>query len=351
VRFILSVTLAAAALVTAAAFAQSAAADGRNPKLSALARYTAFKDATLSQAKQAGTLPLVWDFSPLTATGETVRIHLSRMLYLSTDTTVAQNWADFFDSLVHGQELATLDAYLLTLKEVQNICGPGALACYGGNQIFAPAQDPEFDLSAESVVTHEYGHHVAAHRLNPPWEAIETGAKRWASYENVCLKTRKGVYFPGAEDQDHYFFNPGEGWAESYRVLNERRAGVVEAPWDIVTNQLYPDDTALALLEQDVTSPWTKSSTLTRTGSVSKSANSRSYVVSTPLDGRVKVTLRSSAKAKFRLDILSPSATSLSHRTGRNTSDSTAICGERALKIRVSRVSGGGAFRLAIVRP
>jgi hypothetical protein len=351
VRFILSVTLAAAVTVTAAAFAQSAAADGRNPTLSALSRYVSFPDRTFASAKRAAAIPDTWQFSETTSTGEAVSIHLSKTLYLTPDSIVAQRWADFFGNLIHGPELSTLDAYFLTLKEVQSVCGPGALACYGGNRIFGPAQDPEFDLSAESVVTHEYGHHVAAHRLNPPWEAIETGTKRWASYQSVCAKARKHVYFPGAEDQDHYFFNPGEGFAESYRVLNERRAGLTEAPWAIVTNQLYPDDNALALLEQDVTSPWTKNSALARTGSVSKAAKSRSYVVPTPLDGRISVTLRSSAKAKFRLDILSPSSTSLAHSTGRNTSDSATICGERAVKIRVNRVSGTGAFRLAISRP
>jgi hypothetical protein len=350
VRFILSVTMAAAALVAAAAFAQSASADGRNPTLSALSRYVDFKDTTFTQSKRAG-LPPTWDSAPLTATGESVRIHLSRTLYLSPDTTVAQNWADFFDSLVHGPELATLDAYLLTLREVQSVCGPGALACYGRNRIIAPAQDPEIGLSAESVAAHEYGHHVAAHRLNPPWEAIDTGAKRWASYENVCLKTRKGVYYPGAEDQERYFYNPGEGWAEAYRVLNERQLGLEEAPWDIVTNELYPDDKALALLQQDVTAPWTKTTTLSRKGSVSKSVKSRSFVVSTPLDGRIAVRLTSSAKAKFRLDILSPQAASLGHASGKKASARATVCGDRALRVRVARLSGSGAFKLAISHP
>jgi hypothetical protein len=287
----------------------------------------------------------------VTPTGETVRIHLSKKLYVTPDTVVAQNWANFFDGLVHGPELATLDAYLLTLKEVQGVCGTGALACYGDNQIIAPAQDPEIDLSAESVVTHEYGHHVAAHRVDPPWQAIDYGTKRWASYENICQKTRKHVYYPGAEDADHYFYNPGEGFAETYRVMNERRAGVQEAPWDIVTRALYPDDNALALLQQDVTAPWTKNTRLARSGSVSASAKSRAFVISTPLDGRMSVRLTSSAKATFRLDILSPSSVSLGHGSGKNASASTTICGVRAVRVRVKRVSGSGAFNLAVSRP
>lgn len=348
---ILSVTMVAAALVVAATFAGTAAADGKTPRLSALSRYVAFKDSTLSPAKRAADIPPTWAFSELTATGETVRIHLSKKLFVTPDEATAQQWADFFDSLVHGPELATLDAYLLTLREVQDVCGPGAYACYGRNQIIAPAQDPEFGLAAESVVAHEYGHHVAAHRINRPWEAVDFGTKRWASYENVCSKWQRGLYFPGSEDEEHYFYNPGEGFAEAYRVMNERVLAMQEAPWDIVTNELYPDDKALALLQQDVTTPWTKNTTLTRTGSVSARAKSRAFVISTPLDGRLTVKLSSSAQARFRFDVLSPSAKSLAGKSGKNLTVSTTVCGERALRLRVNRLSGAGAFKLAISRP
>lgn len=349
-RFILSVTAAAAALVAAAAFVSPAAADARHPTLAALTRYTSFPDRTFARAK-ASALPDSWAFSVVAHTGETVRIHLSKRLFASTDTAVAQQWADFFANLLHGPELSTLDAYLATRHEVESECGSGALACYGGNEMIAPAQDPQIDLSSESVVAHEYGHHVAAHRLNPPWDAIDTGTKRWASYQNVCLNTRKKKYFPGAEDRDHYFYNPGEGFAETYRVANERLLSLQEAPWDIVTNDLYPDDNALALLEQDVSAPWTKPTALAQSGSVTAKSSSRSFVISTPLDGSLSVKLRSSAKATFRLDVLSPEAKSLGHNTGKNTSATATICGDRAVRVRVNRVTGSGAFRLAISRP
>jgi hypothetical protein len=353
VRFILSVTLAAAVLAAAAAFAQPAAADGRTPTLSALSRYAPFPETTLGVKRAASISVPTWDFTPSTQTGETVRIHLSQTLFDITDTVIAQGWADFIDRLVHGSELETLDTYLLSLREVQRICGTGALACYGRNEIVAPADDPQFDLSAESVIAHEYGHHVAAHRLNviDRWEAIDLGTKRWASYENVCLKARRGEYFPGAEDRDHYFRNPGEGFAEAYRVLNEQLLGLAAAPWNIVTEQLVPDARALALLQQDVTAPWTKNTTLARSGSVSKRTKSRAFVVSTPLDGRMSVRLTSAAKARFRLDILSPAGNRLGRASGRNISASTTVCGDRALRVRVNRLSGAGAFRLAISRP
>jgi hypothetical protein len=335
--------------VAAAAVAGSASAAAGVPTRSGL---THFRDASFYPSLARTIDPsTVWPFSVVSTTGETVRINLSKKLYPQRDAAVAQQWADFFASLLHGPELASLDAYLLSASEVQRECGPGALACYGRNRIIAPAEDPSFDVSAQSVVAHEYGHHVAAHRLDTPWDAIDYGTKRWASYEKVCSKTRKGLYYPGDETEEHYFYNPGEGFAEAYRVLNERRLSLDEAPWDIVTNELFPDDNALALIEQDVSTPWTKNTALTRTGSVSTSAKSRSFAVPTPLDGRFSVRLSSSAKATFRLDILSPTATRLAQATGRNASASTTVCGQRALKIRVTDVSGAGAFRLTISRP
>ena len=79
---------------------------------------------------------------------------------------MAQRWADFFASLVHGPELASLDAYLLSATEVRSVCGRGALACYGGNEIYAPAEDP--------IVT-ELGHLDLAHLT--PIEALNLLAK------------------------------------------------------------------------------------------------------------------------------------------------------------------------------
>jgi hypothetical protein len=351
VRLLLSVSLAAVALGAAAAGAQSGpGARLDSPRAAEIADWSSFKDSTLVRTSKALTIPPTWPPYELTTTsGEPVSIRVSKSF--ADDRERAQQWANFFGSLIHGSELSSLTAYFMSAGEVQSVCGRGALACYGGNTIIAPAQDPSFDLSAEAVVTHEYGHHVAAHRLNTPWEAIDYGTKRWASYERVCSKARSGQLVPGAEDDADYQLNPGEGFAESYRVLNERRAGLLEPAWDIVTNLLYPNAQALDLIEQDVLSPWTKQSTVTRTGSVKKRSPARSFVVSTPLDGTLRVTLRSSAQARFRLTVLRPSSARLASATGRNASLAARVCGDRALRVRVSRVSGAGAFRLAISKP
>jgi hypothetical protein len=63
----------------------------------------------------------------------------------------------------------------------------------------------------EQALAHEYGHHIARHRLNTPWPAIDWGPKRWASYENVCQNVKSGSMFPGNETEPQYKLNPGEG--------------------------------------------------------------------------------------------------------------------------------------------
>lgn len=346
---LLSVTVAAVVIAATAATSQAGVTRVEAPRLSEMARGTRVPDATLPALARSKLLaiPPTWNYHITLPSGDSVAIYVSRQY--PDDATTAQKWAGFFDSLVHGSELSSLRAYLLTPTEIGSICGRDALACYGGDQLFTPAEDPSVDLSAEAVATHEYGHHVAAHRLNDPWQAIDYGTKRWASYEQVCTKTRKGLLFPGSEDVNHYTLNPGEAFAESYRVLNERRLGLAEPPWSIVTSSLYPDAEALTLLQQDVASPWTGPTTLVRKGSVRKKSRVRNFTVSTPLDGSLKVAFRS--KPRVRIDLFSASRARLAHKAGKSGSVSTTLCGQRAVRVRVRRIKGAGSFRLTISRP
>src|SRR6202011_5176365 len=200
------------------------------------------------------------------------------------DPAVLQRWADFVAGLIHGAEISDLTMYLAPLSEVQQLCGANASACYGESMLVAPSEDLPDGTSAEAVVTHEYGHHVAASRDDAPWAAVDWGTKRWATYEGVCARTHDSQLFPGDEGSN-YQLNPGEAFAESYRVLNERRAGVAEASWRIVDRLLYPDDQALALLEQDVLQPWVPSAPASYTGSLTRAKPSRTLTVGTALDG------------------------------------------------------------------
>jgi hypothetical protein len=160
------------------------------------------------------------------------------------------------------------------------------------------------------------------------------------------------MLFPGAESLPRYQLNPGEAFAETYRVLNERVAGVAEAPWDIVSRQLYPDDPALAALSADITSPWQSSTTSTRTGTLTKTIRSRTYTVTTPLDGTLNVTVRPSAKSRISLQLAGADGTLLARGTGSSTlTATTTVCGQRTLRIRVGELSGAGSFRLVFDRP
>jgi hypothetical protein len=293
-----------------------------------------------------------WGGPYLTPAGEAVTISVSDSY--AQDPARPQQWANFLGSLEHGSELAKLTLILAPLREVQGYCGRNAYACYSPEQqtMVAPGDPPDPTTSVESIVAHEYGHHVATNRTNPPWESVAYGPKRWASYQQVCQQTEAGQYYPGAEDS-HYALNPGEGWAESYRVLNERRLGLLESSWDIVTRAFYPDDGAFAAMEQDITSPWRANTVSTASGKFQRNAKAtRTSTLATTLDGNVAVTLRTPTTLRARLDLLA-GAKSLGTVTtaGAAKAVRTTICGTRSLTARVTRVAGSGRYSLTFSRP
>ena len=158
---------------------------------------------------------------------------------------------------------------------------------------------------------------------------------------------------PGDEGQ-FYELNPGEEFAEDYRVLNERRAGLPESPWEVVTRSLYPDQAALDLLAQDVTTPWAANTTTTYRGVLGRGASGRGFRVGTPLDGEFTATLISTAKAKHSLrlvDLTTGKVLASAPATLRVKSVKVSVCGQRTLQIQVKRVSGAGAFTLTVSKP
>src|SRR3954451_133937 len=294
-----------------------------------------------------------WGGPTAANTGESVNVQFSDSY--PQDPARARHWADLIASLLHGAELKEVIVFLAPFNEVQRICGQGALACYSPQrfQIVASADQVEPEISAESVVMHADGHHVAAASNDTPWLAIDYGTKRWSSYENVCAKARSGQLFPGAEDS-HYQLNPGEAFAETYRVLNERRLGLAESPWYIVTTSLRPDDQALALATQDVTSPWKANTSSTATVGLTNRARVRTVSTATPLDGNLQVSLRGVRNARVSFDLIGSNGARVSHTivSGAVTrSLKTQVCGVRAFAARVTLQRGSGSFRLTISKP
>jgi hypothetical protein len=338
----------------AAAAAQSAPARRlQSPQQAEIARAAqSIPDSALSARALGLLLPgTYWGGAYRTPAGESVTVYAANAY--PVDPATGQRWADFLGSLVHGSELSSIIVFLATNSQIVRVCGQDAVACYSSQEstLVTPGDDPAGNLSAEAVITHEYGHHVAAHRSNAPWRALAYGPKRWASSMQVCAKSRSHVFAPGAEDPVQYDVNPGEGWAETYRLLNERKRGVPDSPWQIVSQALYPTAAALAAAEQDVTSPWEQGVTTTQTAAVTRRTRQRTFTLPTELDGTLQVTLRSSAGTRLALDVFAGSKR-VGHAVGTGTmSRTTTICGRRSYRIRVSAVRGSGTFALTLARP
>ena len=276
--------------------------------------------------------------------GSTVDIEVSDTY--PVDEALPQEWATFLGTLVHGPELSRVHLHLLPSVEVTAECGGEALACYDPTteSIYATPEDQLDEPAAKEVVIHEYGHHVANSLSDAPWLAEDWGTKRWSSYENICSKTVQGLASPGDEG-NNYQQNPGEAFAEAYRVLNLTKQGATSIGWDIVDRSFYPDATALSLLEQDITTPW-KGNTRTHLSGSFGNGVVRTFKVKTSLDGTFVASLKKPTGAKMTLALYAGA-----RLIARGGTVRTQVCGQRSLTLKVQRTSGKGAFTIAVSRP
>ena len=324
-----------------------------SPQLAEISRASQpIVDTQITRAAVSAAAPAdYWGGQYRVSTGESVTVYASNNY--PVDAALGQRWADFLATLVHGPELSTVVVFLATPEQISRTCGADAVACYiaRGSQLYAPGEDPGSDLSAEAVITHEYGHHIAASRSNAPWLALDYGPKRWASAIQVCAKARKGVLVPGAEDPVQYAENPGEGWAETYRVLNERKAGRPETPWQIVDQALYPTAAALTAAEQDVTAPWSAATTTTQKVALSPTKKTRTFTVATKLDGTLKLTLKPAAGMRVSLDVFASTTRAAHVVSARAVSRTFTVCGARSYRFRVTDLAGRGSVSLTVTKP
>lgn len=292
----------------------------------------------------------VWGGSYVTSTGETVRVFSSDAY--AADTSFNQARAEAIVKLPHGAEVGALTAYFLTFDEMQEVCGSRALACYSprAQTLYALGENAPDGTRAEAILAHEYGHHVARNRINPPWSALDWGTKRWATAMRICPRVRAREVFPS--DPLNYELDPAEGFAEAYRVLTEVRAGRQPDWWGIVNELFFPNDAALAAIEQDVATPWLQGTAAARSGRVGAAAalRSRTLPIATPLDGTLRVTVRPPARSAVRLT-LSAGSTVLARGSAAITTVQATVCGQRSISAQVVRLRGAGTFRLTISRP
>ena len=151
-------------------------------------RDTVLREPARTLLARTGTS--VWGGSYTTSTGETVRVFSSDAY--AADTSFNQVRAEAIVRLPHGAEVGVLTAYFLTFDEMEVVCGNQALACYSPRDqtLVTLGENAPDGTSAESILAHEYGHHVARNRVNPPWVALDYGTKRWASTIAICPRVR-----------------------------------------------------------------------------------------------------------------------------------------------------------------
>jgi hypothetical protein len=306
----------------------------------------------LSEARLASIVPAYHGGPTVTSTGETVDVRVSDAL--PVDTATPDYWAEFLAHLEHGSELARLTVYIVTFDEMQAVCSDQALGCYVADTLVAPGVTA-YDTTPEEIVRHEFGHHIALHRLNTPWAAVDWGPKRWASAVNVCARAARSELYPGNESTQ-YRLNPGEAWAETYRILQERKAGITTGSWQIVDQSLFPNDAALQAAEQDVIHPWTGPTTRTYTRVFGKKTAKVWWIpLSTPLDGDYRLSATVPARGSADVALVSSNRSTVLRRAQwagqRSKQAHGTICGQRSLFVRVAEKGLLGRIRVSVTTP
>lgn len=260
----------------------------------------------------------------------TVRVHVPDVFPQTPETELAfARWASFLGTLLHGVELGNATLGFALPEQMPKACGDrDTLACYSPRHraLTVPTRAPA-GWRLEHIVAHEYGHHVAATRNNAPWSAFEWGTKRWATVAGICAKVADASVDPIGLDWEN---TPGEAFAETYRLLNARRArGWGSAPgWTF--GEIFPfGEVTMRALELDVRRPWEPVVLEAHTGRLVAGAAKRLRVRAV-LDGTVRLRLREAPRGTLlrSTKVLDPAA------PGGLEVDAT-VCGDRTIDVNV----------------
>jgi len=166
--------------------------------------------------------------------------------------------------------------------------------------------------------------------------------------------TRKEA-FPGDQGAN-YARNPGEAWAEVYRLMDERKAGILTANWPIITRDFYPADTALSAAERDVLQPWSAGKSTLFTRVFRKTTKKVWWIpLSTPLDGDLSISATLPNRANHEVALVGPDRRRVIRRAqwvGQRLKKMTgSVCGQRTLFVRVTQAGALGRVRVSVATP
>ena len=322
------------------------------PAGEAVSAGVAGRTALLSSAPRHLRSASWWGGTYVVADGQRVELHISTR-YTQSDALLNQ-WLGFFAGLPHGQELSLVKVYVAPLDEVGEMCfSDEVIGCYG-RQTIVTVGDAAAGVSPTSVAAHEYGHHIAANRDNAPWRAIDWGTKRWASQMGICSRVGAGTAYPGDEGVN-YALNPGEGFAEAYRVLHETNGTALGFEWPIVDSSFRPDVRALAAIRADVLEPWSGPMTKTISGKFLRHSRTWTTQVATPLDGELRLRLTAPGGGVNDVTLLTGDGRTVLATGSWDSSGGKSVryrvCGARSVKVRVNRGGATARFTLRVTVP
>jgi hypothetical protein len=283
------------------------------------------------------------------STADGYRVEVAVSPSYPADPSADQRLVDFLGSRLHGAELAGLSVYVGRPDEIERLCGgvPGTLACYAiaEARMYVPGEAVD-GIPVEYPLTHEYGHHVASWSSNDPWDALDWGAKRWASAVRVCSYVRSGRLFPGNQG-DHYLDDPGEGFADGYAHLH-----YPEMPWQY--NELMrPGRSTLAAIRRDVLEPWTAPRARTFHGRLGPKARRRTFRIRLTLDGDLTFNVAGPAGASYMVEAETPGF-AVGKRLEAGAGFGVEWCRRRPVEhvtLTVRRRKGAGPFALTVRWP
>ena len=278
--------------------------------------------------------------------GHVLRFKLSNSLGRTAETVArAQSYGLMLEDNLHSFEMSRLTVFIVRASEMADVCGSGALACYGGDEMVVTYGEIKgAGVSVAEVIAHEYGHHVAAYRRNSLGAAINWGPQAWASHESVCRGTDEGRLFPG-DEWEHYWDNPGEGWAEAYAKLH-----YPSSRWEY-SRLLRPTDSSFQEIAFDVRHRLSRPSQTTFSGDLGPGRSSQTFSLTVAQDTALDLALDGPSGSNYDLRLKTPGY--YDETTGRTNSQDqlrTSVCfaqnRAKTVKVRVTRKSGSGPFTL-----